>query len=72
MASKSQITFNKKQKEKQKAQKKKAKMEKRELKKTENNNGLEINWSIAPKNRTLTPNDKASKEAQKTRHLNLL
>ncbi|MFY7671201.1 hypothetical protein ACOSP6_08985 [Tenacibaculum sp. MEBiC06402] len=71
MASKSQITFNKKQKEKQKAQKKKAKMEKRELKKTESSNGLKINWSIAPKNRTLTPNDKASKEAQRIRHINV-
>lgn len=49
MASKSQITFNKKQKEKQRAQKKKIKMEKRESKKDSTKKGLEINWSIAPK-----------------------
>lgn len=70
MASKSQITFNKKEKEKQRAQKKKIKMEKRESKKDSIKKGLEINWSIAPKNNTLTPFEKELKESNRLGHLN--
>lgn len=69
MASKSQITFNKKQKEKKKAQKKKMKMEKRESKKDATKKGLDINWSIAPKNNTLTPFEIALRESNRLNHI---
>ncbi|CAM1366301.1 hypothetical protein TPENAI_50271 [Tenacibaculum litopenaei] len=69
MSTKSQITFNKKQKEKLKAQKKKLKLEKRESKKKQNKTGLEINWAIAPKNNTLTPIEKELKESNRLNHL---
>ena len=53
----SQETFNKKQREKDRARKKKEKLEKREERKTEGG-GIEIDWSLAPENLTLTENER--------------
>ncbi|MFD0964764.1 hypothetical protein [Pseudofulvibacter geojedonensis] len=71
MASKSQVTYNKKQREKEKALKRKIKDEKRLSKKDTINKGLEINWEIAPKNRTLTQTERESKEANRLNHINI-
>ena len=53
----SQETFNKKQREKDRARKKKEKLEKREERKTDGG-GIEIDWSLAPENLTLTENER--------------
>ena len=53
----SQETFNKKQREKDRARKKKEKLEKREERKTEGG-GIEIDWSSAPENLTMTENER--------------
>ncbi|CAL2095692.1 Cold-shock protein [Tenacibaculum sp. 190524A02b] len=71
MASKSQITFNKKEKEKKRAKKKELKMMKKESRKEGKKNGLEIDWSLAPNNKTLTQEEKVIKEANKTNYINL-
>lgn len=63
--SKSQETFYKKQREKDRAQKKKMKLEKRVMKKDNGEKGLEIDWSSAPENKTLSQQEYASKEAIK-------
>lgn len=63
--SKSQETFYKKQREKERAQKKKIKQEKREIKRDSAEKGLEIDWSSAPENKTLSQQELASKEAIK-------
>ncbi|WP_196887431.1 hypothetical protein [Aureivirga sp. CE67] len=70
MASKSQITFSKKEREKAKALKKRIKNEKREARKENDKKGVEINWAIAPKNRTLTQEDIENKESNKMNHIN--
>lgn len=61
--SRSQETFNKKQREKDRARKKKMKLEKRDSKKDNASQGLEIDWSSAPENKTLTQQEVATKEA---------
>ena len=71
MATKSQITLRKKEKEKQRARKKKLKMDKKELKKNTVKKEPEINWDIAPKNKTLTEKEKAFKESNKLNYLKL-
>jgi hypothetical protein len=63
--SKSQETYNKKQREKKRDLKKKKKLEKRELRKDEPKKGVEIAWASAPENRTLTQEEKASKETNR-------
>ena len=68
--SRSQETFYKKQREKERAQKKKMKKEKRELKRDNSQKGLEIDWSSAPENKTLSQGERASKEAVKSNNLN--
>lgn len=50
----SQETFNKKQREKERARKKKAKRDKRDLRRDSSESGLQIDWSSAPENNTLT------------------
>lgn len=67
--SRSQETFNKKQREKDRANKKKFKIEKREAKKDNTERGLEIDWSSAPENRTLTHEEQALKDANKANNL---
>ena len=69
--SRSQETFNKKEREKKRAKKKKMKKEKRESR-NENveKGGLEIDWSMAPENKTLTPRERAAKDATKANNLN--
>ena len=52
--SRSQETFNKKQREKERARKKKEKMAKREERRENSDTGLEIDWSSAPENKTLS------------------
>lgn len=68
--SKSQETFLKKQREKERIRKKKIKLEKRELKKENNSVGLEIDWSSAPENKTLTQVELARKEANRVINTN--
>lgn len=65
----SQETFFKKQREKERARKKKYKEEKKAQKKEQGNTGLEIDWSRAPENKTLTNEESAKKEANKTSKL---
>lgn len=52
--SRSQATFGKKQREKDRAKKKKEKAEKRAARKENSGGGVEIDWSAAPENKTLT------------------
>ena len=68
--SKSQETFLKKQREKERIRKKKIKLEKREMKKENNSGGLEIDWSSAPENKTLTQVELARKEANRVINTN--
>lgn len=69
--SRSQETFNKKQREKERAQKKQMKSQKREHKKDSGDGGgLEIDWSSAPENKTLTQTEHSLKEANKAHNLN--
>ena len=68
--SRSQETFLKKQREKERAQKKKAKQEKRDTKRDSTQKGLEIDWSSAPENKTLSQQESAAKEAVKSNNLN--
>lgn len=69
--SRSQETFNKKQREKDRIQKKNRKIQKREEKKQHSESGgLEIDWSSAPENKTLTQNEQSLKEANKAYNLN--
>ncbi len=70
MGSKSQETFFKKQREKDRARKKKLKQEKRESRKENSQKGDEIDWSIAPENKTLTQEERALKEANKSNYIN--
>ncbi|MGB0869383.1 MAG: hypothetical protein ACPG6V_08400 [Flavobacteriales bacterium] len=58
-------TYNKKQREKKRELKKKMKLEKREQKKDSPKKGPQIDWSLAPENKTLTQEEKASKEANR-------
>ena len=60
--SRSQETFNKRQREKDRARKKREKLEKKEVKKSEGG-GLEIDWGSAPENLTLTDDEKNQQEA---------
>ncbi|TNE54754.1 MAG: hypothetical protein EP338_06350 [Bacteroidetes bacterium] len=62
--SRSQETFNKKQREKKRAQRKKEKLEKKELRRGDSTAAIEIDWSSAPENKTLSD----AEEAQKTRN----
>lgn len=68
--SKSQHTFSKRQREKDRQKKnkeKREKMEERKNQKAEEGSGLEIDWSAAPENLTLTKeeeNDKNKVEKQ--------
>jgi len=62
---KSQETFLKKQREKDRAQKRKMKIQKRETKKEGTEKGLEIDWSSAPENKTLTEAERALLEVNK-------
>jgi hypothetical protein len=68
--SRSQETFLKKQREKERAQKKKIKQEKRDSKRGNTEKGLEIDWSSAPENNTLSLQERASKEEVKSNNLN--
>lgn len=68
--SRSQETFNKKQREKERARKKKEKQSKREERREKDVSGLEIDWSSAPENKTLTEKDQAKKEANKSNNIN--
>lgn len=63
--SRSQETFLKRQREKDRNQKKKAKREKRDTKRDQSNGGLEIDWSSAPENKTLTPNEEKLRASNK-------
>lgn len=54
---KSQHTFSKRQREKAKQKKTQEKMQRREDRKQEKGGGLEIDWSSAPTEKTLTAND---------------
>lgn len=54
---KSQHTFSKRQREKAKQKKTQEKMQRREERKSEKGGGLEIDWSSAPTEKTLTAND---------------
>ncbi|CAL2095456.1 hypothetical protein T190115A13A_160076 [Tenacibaculum sp. 190524A02b] len=47
------------------------KMMKKESRKEGKKNGLEIDWSLAPNNKTLTQEEKVIKEANKTNYINL-
>ncbi len=65
--SRSQETFFKKQREKERAKRKKEKREKKEAKKQQSDNsGLEIDWSSAPENVTLTPEEEKLRASNKT------
>lgn len=59
--SRSQETFNKKLREKKRAKKKETKTEKRGLRKSNSAGGLEIDWSSAPENKTLSESEKTQK-----------
>jgi hypothetical protein len=63
--SRSQETFLKRQREKDRNQKKKAKREKRDAKREHSTGGLEIDWSSAPENKTLTPNEEKLRASNK-------
>lgn len=64
--SRSQETFNKKQREKNRARKKKEKLEKRELsKENSESKGLEIDWESAPENKTLSHAEEEQKKRNK-------
>ncbi len=63
--SRSQETFNKKQREKERARKKKLKQEKRDSRRENGDTGLEIDWSSAPENKTLTEAERAKMESNK-------
>lgn len=60
--SRSQQTFSKREKEKKRAKRKKEKMEKRAARKEESGGGLEIDWSMAPENHTLSDEEKRERE----------
>ncbi len=66
--SRSQETFNKKQREKERAKKKKEKREKRDAKRETSGEGLEIDWSSAPENVTLS--EKEETQRANTKHNN--
>lgn len=68
--SRSQETFNKKQRSKDRAQKKKIKMEKRESRKDSSTTGLEIDWASAPENKTLSMKEEAQRANTKSQNLN--
>lgn len=62
---KSQATYSKKQREKDKARKKRAKEEKRTARKANAGGGVEIDWSSAPENKTLTEAEKQERDSNK-------
>ena len=68
--SRSQETFNKKQREKERARKKKEKQNKREERRENETSGLEIDWSSAPENKTLSEKEQKIKEANKANNSN--
>lgn len=66
----SQETFLKKQREKDRSQKKKAKKEKRDQRRDSDSIGLEIDWSSAPENKTLSQTEEVQKMANKANNIN--
>ena len=68
--SRSQETFNKKQREKERARKKKEKQSKREERREKDVSGLEIDWSSAPENKTLSQQEQKIKDANKANNSN--
>ena len=66
----SQETFNKKQREKKRMEKKKLKKEKRENRKNDEKSGVEIDWSSAPENKTLSSNELEFRKKQKENNSN--
>ena len=60
--SRSQQTFSKREREKKRAKKKKEKLEKKEARKEDSTGGLEIDWSSAPENHTLSDEEKRERK----------
>ena len=68
--SRSQETFNKKQREKERDRKKKMKREKRDSKKENSGQGLTIDWSSAPENKTLSQSERKEKDDNRLNNTN--
>ena len=68
--SRSQETFNKKQREKDRAKKRKEKLEKKSAKRDKERTGLEIDWSSAPENMTLSQEEEAQRANTKSNNIN--
>lgn len=66
--SRSQETFLKKQREKERQKKKREKQEKRETRREQTDKGLEIDWSSAPQNSTLTQEEEKLRASNKSRN----
>lgn len=68
--SRSQQTFSKRELEKKRAQKKKEKIEKRKEKSESDSvkSGPEIDWSLAPNNKTMSKEQIQQKERNKTNY----
>ena len=68
--SRSQQTFNKRQREKERAKRKQEKREKKDMKRGGESQGLEIDWSSAPENLTLSDKEEAQKAKNKANNTN--